>query len=366
MKRRWGKIRKLAHIERIEKHYPIGGKDRIALAAMENLGWQVIVQKDQCKIGDLVVYCEIDSVLPDKPEFDFLKDKRIRTMKMSGVRSEGICFPLSILPEGNYIAGDDVTEIIGIKQFEGTMDVENDNIPNIPEKKYPKWLMQKSWFRKLVLPKKASKGFPSFISKTDETRVQNATFYLNLDAEYVATEKVDGQSGSFCLVRQKAKNPFGKDKFEYMVCSRNLRLWNKDNSSYWNVSDKYNIEDVLRKLIGDNDWVAIQGECVASNVQGNKYKVKEPDLYVFNLIYPTGRIGSLEAKRIVEEHNMKFVPIIDEKISLKGMTVNDVLDYATDKSQLFDTLREGVVFRSLDGKHSFKTVSPEFLMKNKE
>lgn len=333
---------------------------------MKNLGWQVIVQREQCKIGDLVVYCEIDSVLPNKPEFEFLKDKRIRTMKMSGVRSEGICFPLSILPEGNYMAGDDVTEIIGIKQYEGTMDVENDNIPNITKKKYPKWLMRMSWFRKMVLPKKTSKGFPSFISKTDETRIQNATFYLNLDTEYVATEKVDGQSGSFCLMRQKAKNPFGKNKFEYIVCSRNLRLQTKDNSSYWSVSDRYDIKNVLQTLIGDNEWVAIQGECVGSNVQGNKYKVKEPDLYVFNLIYPRGRIGSLEAKKIIEEHNMKFVPVLDEKISLKDMTVNDVLDYATGKSQLHDTLREGIVFRSLDGKHSLKAVSPEFLMKNKE
>jgi hypothetical protein len=46
------------------------------------------------------------------------------------------------------------------------------------------------------------------------------------------------------------------------------------------------------------------------------------------------------------------------------MTVNEVLDCATGKSQLRtdNGLREGVVFRSQDGKQSFKAVSPKFLM----
>lgn len=110
--------------------------------------------------------------------------------------------------------------------------------------------------------------------------------------------------------------------------------------------------------------MAIQGECVTPNVQGNKYHVKTADLYVFNLIYPTGRVGSLEAAKIVEKQGLKFVPIIEEAVDLKGKSVAEVLEYATGQSQLYDTLREGVVFRSQDGVHSFKAVSPEFLMKH--
>lgn len=129
-------------------------------------------------------------------------------MKMSGVLSQGICFLLSILPEGNYEIGDDVTDIMGITQYEPTMDKEevNDTENEKIVKKYPKFLMRWAWFRKLVLPKKQSKGFPSFISKTDETRIQNAPFYLEMDCNYVATEKVDGQSGSFTLQRVKGKH----------------------------------------------------------------------------------------------------------------------------------------------------------------
>lgn len=123
---------------------------------------------------------------------------------------------------------------------------------------------------------------------------------------------------------------------------------------------------MLRDLIGDNEWVAIQGECIAPNVQGNKYRVSEPDLYVFNLIFPDGRIDSIRAKEIIEKYGMKFVPIISEKIRIKGMSVSEILGYATGKSQLFNTLREGIVFRSMDGKQSFKAVSPDFLIKHNE
>ena len=347
---------------------PIEGKDRIALAGI--LGWTVIVQKSEFKEGDKVVFCEIDSVLPEKPEFEFLRSKkfRIKTMKMSGVLSQGICFPLSFLPEGKYEIGDDVTEFMGITQYEVTMDKEEaDNDSSIKNvKKYPNFLMKMGWFRKLVLSKKQEKGFPSFISKTDETRIQNAPFYLDLDCKWVATEKIDGQSGTFSLQRVKGRHFWNKDTYDFAVCSRNLRKWREDNSSFWSVAKKYNIEKVLHELIGDNEWVAIQGECVASNVQGNKYHVTEPDLYVFNLIYPSGRIGSIAARTIVNKYGLKFVPIIEEVVDIKGMSVPDILKYATGKSQLYDTLREGIVFRSLDGKQSFKAVSPDFLIKNNE
>lgn len=360
--------RKLAHIEKIEWIKPIEGKDRIALAGV--LGWTVIVQKSDYEIGQKCVFCEIDSVFPEKPEFEFLRNKkfRIKTMKMSGVLSQGICFPLSMLPKGNYEIGDDVTDILGITQYEPTMDkedvIETENEKTV--RKYPQFLMKWSWFRRLVLPKKQSKGFPSFISKTDEIRIQNAPFYLDMDCSFVATEKIDGQSGTFTLQRIKGKHFWNKDAYDFAVCSRNLRKWNRDASAFWSVAEKYNIEQILHQLIGDNEWVAIQGECVASNVQGNKYKVTEPDLYVFNLIYPSGRLGSVEAKKILGEYGLKFVPIIEESITLKGMSVADVLKYATGKSRLYDTLREGIVFRSLDGKQSFKAVSPEFLIKYNE
>lgn len=360
-------MRKLASIRIVKELHPIEGKDRIELAIID--GWQVIVKKDEFKVGDKCIYIEIDSVLPEKEEFEFLRSKkfRIKTLKMAGTLSQGICFPLSILPSNKeYEIDEDVTEILGITQYEPTMDKEtNIEAETSKKRKYPKWLMRFKWFRNLVRPKKEAKGFPSFVSKTDETRIQNMPFILNNKFPFVATEKIDGQSGTFALVRKKSKIPFLKDKFEYIVCSRNMRIPVKDNSSYWTVSEKYNIEDKLKMLIKDEPWIAIQGECIAPNVQKNKYKVKEADLYVFNVIYPSGRIGSEEAKAICENVGLKFVPIIDTNYILPG-TVNELLEYAHGDSALGNTIREGIVFRSKDGSISFKAVDPLFLLKYDE
>lgn len=358
-------MRQLASIKRITDIQPIEGKDRIVLAMVD--GWSVIVQKSEFQVGDLCVYVEIDSVLPEKPEFEFLRSKnfRIKTMKMAGVISQGICFPLSILPAGrSYQEGEDVTELIGVTQYEPTMDKERDD-DNTPKKKYPRWVMRNKLLRRLILGKKkgGSKAFPSFVHKTDETRIQNMPFILKDKQPYVATEKIDGQSGTFALVRHK--HFLRRDTFEYIVCSRNYRLPKPDNSSYWSVSNYYNIEDILKDWIGKDDWIAIQGECVGPGIQKNKYHLDRYDLYVFNVITPNGRLGSVQAKKLCGMDGLNFVPILQTDYVLPD-TVNEVLEYAHGKSALYDTLREGIVFRSQDGKHSFKAVDPLFLLKYDE
>lgn len=356
-------MRTLASVKVISEILPIEGKDKIGLATVD--GWRVIVQKDQFEVGGKCVYCEIDSVLPEKPEFEFLRSKnfRIKTMKMAGVISQGICFPMSVLPAGNYSVNQDVTNIIGVKQYEATMDVEAQKEVKVSKYKFIRWLMRFNWYRQFVYKHdhRAGKGFPSFIQKTDETRIQNMPFLLQDKSKFIVTEKIDGQSGTFALTQKKTL--FGK-KFEYIVCSRNLRLFNKDNSSYWKVSDKYDIESVLKSIIGDNEWVAIQGECVAPNVQGNKYGVSEADLYVFNVIYPNGRMGTVNASELCREEGLKFVPIVCS-YTLPD-TVDEILAFAHGQSALGNTIREGIVVRSIDGKTSFKAVDPLFLIKYNE
>ena len=356
-------MRRLATIREITEIQPIEGRDRIVLATVD--GWHVIVQKTDFEVGSKCCYIEIDSVLPEKPEFEFLRSKkfRIRTMKMAGVISQGICFPLSILPvkkDGSeYEIGEDVTDIIGVKQYEETMDNDKEVAPSKSKKKYPAFLMRFKWFRRLILPKKTKGGFPSFISKTDEERIQNMPWILKDKQEWIATEKIDGQSGTFALVKHKG---WFRTHYEYIVCSRNLRLGNHDGSSYWKVSDKYEIENTLKNMIGNNEWVAIQGECIGPKIQKNKYRVTDCDLFVFNLIYPNGRVGSQLAKSMCEQHGLNFVPILDEHVILPD-TVDEVLAYAHGNSELADTLREGIVFRTKDGKQSFKAVDPEFLIR---
>ena len=354
-------MRKLASIQRVDWIRPIEGRDRIELAGI--LGWQVIVQKGEFSVGDYVVYIEIDSQLPEKPEFEFLRSRkfRIKTMKMGGVLSQGIVFPFSVLPDGSYELDQDVTDVLNIKKYEPAIE----DIPSEYKPKNPviKFLYRYKIFRKLFSHKFSKKQFPSFISRTDETRIQNIPDMLTRkDITFEVTEKINGQSSTFFLKREKL---FGIiPYFDFGVCSRNLRL-PKGNSGIWSLVDKYDIEDVLKSIIGNHDFVAIQGEHISPKVQGNKYKVSESDLYVFNLIYPDGKRNSLDMLSILSEYGISVVPVIHVKFTLPD-TVEELLDYATDTSMLYGTLREGVVIRNYENNVSFKVVSPEFLIKNDE
>ena len=85
--------RKLASIQCIKALEPIANADAIEKATV--LGWQLVVKRGEFRVGDLCVYCEIDSLLPERPEFEFLRPRRfiIRTVRLRGQISQGICFP---------------------------------------------------------------------------------------------------------------------------------------------------------------------------------------------------------------------------------------------------------------------------------
>lgn len=373
-------MRKLASIRKISRIDPIPGKDRIALATVD--GWSVIVNKADFAEGSLCVFVEIDSVLPERPEFEFLRSKnfRIKTMKMAGVISQGICFPLSILPGRDVMIGDDVTEILGIRQYEPTMDVEHENERSgrtVRRSRLAKYLMRFKWFRDLanITKHRGDTAFTKLVRKTDETRIQEIPYILlDKKTRWVATEKIDGQSGTFVLKKKKRRIPFIGDRFEFEVYSRNKRIPVEDDSSYWAVARKYDLKNRMAAMIdsvrgdnskGGNDFVALQGEVIGPKIQKNKYGRDSYELYIFNLIYPFGRIDSETASVICEYENIPFVPILNCEYTLP-YTVQEVLDYAHGKSELADINREGIVFRDEEGKQSFKAVDPLFLMQYDE
>jgi hypothetical protein len=63
--------RKLASIREIKEIVPIEGADAIEVAVVD--GWKVVTKKGEFKPGDLCVYFEIDSFLPIREEFEFLR-----------------------------------------------------------------------------------------------------------------------------------------------------------------------------------------------------------------------------------------------------------------------------------------------------
>ena len=192
---------------------------------------------------------------------------------------------------------------------------------------------------------------------------QNMPWILENKSKFIATEKLDGTSSTYTLV----KKPFGK--YDFIVCSRNVvqdtpsKKCFYDDNVYWEMAKKYSIESVLRYLIEDNDWITLQGETIGESIQKNKYNITGRDFYAFNLITSgAGRIDSVTARDTLKEYGIKFVPILSEEYILPD-TVDELMSQVKGESKLYPTLREGIVFRNYEQGISFKCVSNDFLIK---
>lgn len=336
-------MRVLASIQRIKALDPIENANAIVKATV--LGWQLVVKKDEFQIGELCVYCEIDSILPDRPEFSFLASRgwRIRTIRLRGQVSQGICFPLSVLPRDTPIVeGADVTEALGIRYYE----------PPVPAH----------------LAGKVRGPFPSFIPKTDETRVQ---VLEDLLVKYAGTpcfvtEKLDGSSATYYI----RNGQFG-------VCSRSLDLLEDEPgterpNSFWKVARQLNIEERLRGL---NRNIAVQGELIGEGIQGNKYRIRGQSVRFFNAfaIDDYRYLDFAEFTDLIAGLGLETVPVLDANWPLVA-DIPALVAASEGKSVLADTPREGIVIRplvehrdtvgsSLSARVSFKAISPAFLLK---
>lgn len=336
-------MRKLATIQKIKNLQPIEGADKIEKATV--LGWELVVKKGDFSVGDYCVYCEIDSVLPEKPIFEFLRPRkfRIKTVKLRGQISQGIAFPLSVLAEFATVEikeGLDITDLLGVEKYEPppSFSVSGD-------KKGP---------------------FPGFIPKTDELRIQSAPEVLtrpeNQGKRCYISEKVDGTSGTFYL----------KDN-EFGVCSRNLELKDSEDNVHWIVAKQYKIDEILRELGRD---LVLQGEVLGPKIQSNKYKLPGLKLMLFSIFDLTNRVylNYHEFVEFVKKINMETVPILRDDYLLGQDDVNGLVKMSEAKSIVNPEIdREGIVIRTVDesqdidlGRLSFKVVNPKFLLKYEE
>lgn len=361
-------MRQLATIREISALRPIPGADKIEVAQVD--GWECVVQRDEFSVGQPIVYVEVDSVLPERPEFEFLRDRkfRVRTIKLRGQVSQGLVLPLSILPDGGKITkGLDATEILGITKYDPQAQQEAQLLsrqPKQPTNSVARFLMRFKWFRKIFLKPKRRNGFPDWIVKTDETRIQNMPVLFETESScktpFSVTEKMDGQSATYFLHR------VSKRRFEFGVCSRNIRLETPDNSSYWTIANKYKIKDILKQLIGNHNTVVLQGEICGSGIQGNKYHIDGYELFVFNLIYPDRKCSTSEIAKLVTPLGLKTVPILEEDKVLPS-TIAELVEYAKGRSTIRkEQKREGVVVRNIHKNISFKVINPDFLLAEKD
>ena len=367
--------RKLASVQKIKAIKPIEGADRIELVQV--LNWDCVATKGQYKIGDMVIYFEIDSLLPDIPAFEFLKGSswsqklnkyKISTHKFRGQISQGLVMPIKDLEELDrqihnreecvpiaYVEGTDLTEILEIEKYEPP--VSNGPLGD---------LISHEWY----------------VPKTDEERIQVCAedilpeYMKSEQGDWYASVKLDGTS---CTV--------GLFEDAFLIGGRNQ--WYKDENMYTTTVKKYgDIEKHLRdyqKLTGK--YIVFQGELCGPGIQSNRLGLKEKEWFIFNVwVSDTGKMDSykkldlLRFLNMCDDFGLPHVPIIpvSAKFDFKATTdidetVENLLKYVDGiKYRTFfddaspNQIAEGLVFRKNDMTYSFKVVSNKFLLKGGE
>lgn len=405
--------RELAYVVIIDDITSIEGYDRVELAHVG--GWTIVVGKGEFEAGNSAIYFEIDSKLPSiKPftDMEFLTRKKfkIKTQKMCKSYSQGLLMSASNFGWETAIepVGGVRTEVI--IDDEGKAHYPNDESRFLTKKlgvtyyvpednkrksksvdKYQRmarrhmslfihqpfrWLMKRTWGKKLLFvffgKTDDKKSWPEWVTKTDEERVENMSWILNDKNPWIATEKIDGTSTTFTMKREK------RNKYKFYVCSRNV-VFNKQESVlnqkcfyetnvYIEMANKYNIEAHMKDML-DNypewDWVTIQGETYGEGIQKNDYGIKEHNFMAFNLITSDkGRWNSIDMEMFLHKgYKIPTVPILNTEYILPD-TVEELREYVHSESSIINgNLKEGIVFRSLDGIKSFKCVDPEYLVK---
>lgn len=384
-------MRQLASIQKIIDLQPIAGADRIECATV--LGWNCVVKKGQFKVDDLCVFFEIDSVLPDRPEFEFLRREkfRLKTQKFKKQISQGLAWPVTLIQEEIVLfEGQDVTKLLGVTKYDPpsrTRGVGGKNAAG-PRKTFPTHL----------------------VSKTDESRIQsNAKLIAELEGvECYASVKMDGQS--LTLIKHD------KDGAETrLVCSRNFMKGRSFTvPARWSSKElrESGVEaDLPPKEIVDYHWefveqegyldrmpvgFAVQGEFCGPSIQQNRIGLAANSYFAYQVFDLTERrfLNFRDFLAFCKEFNIPHVPIeqingkdtfvmteefligIHKKVypnAAKNTAVGGLVEMSKGKYPNGHE-REGLVIRPVEerrserlgGRTSFKVINPEFLLKTND
>ena len=408
--------RELCYAVYVDAIEPIPGKDRVEAAVVG--GWKMMVPKGAFQPGDPGIYFEIDSQVPlDNPVFEFcakykghIKTQKFKTPEgqfwSQGLLMSAKDFGWTIDRIDEVFITDDkmvrhipgtesafLTEKLGVTYYEPEDNKRKAKVnpdaklntalalhPHIA-KKFGKFIKKNKflrfWFLFLFGKKKDSEtAFPTkfqYVHKTDQERCENMIWVLKDKTPYVVTQKCDGSSGTYILERK----PFGK--FEFYVCSRNVRQLTPnqksyyDDNHYWNVAFKYDLENKMKdymKKHPDINYLCWQGEVCAPQIQKNPQGLTEEHLFLFHCIDSNGRWAMLNAIKMWKEYGLETVPVVNEnyilpddfeefKLSADGYYDPSVCEGKTQQK------REGFVYyKTTDPNFSFKNVSREYLMKH--
>lgn len=374
-------MRALATIRKIADIQPIDGADQIVVATID--GWKLVVKKGEFKVGDLVLYIEIDSWVPhelapflskgqEPREYNGVKGERLRTIKLRGQVSQGLLLnPTSVdqyieykiseeepgaMPTSRILMfgkeGDDLTEALGIQKWEAPIPAQ--------------------------LQGQASGAFPtSLIPKTDQERIQNCFGDIQKKAKRFATEKV-WNAETQTLEERPAVLPEDFEEPTYEVTLKldgssctifrwegELRVASRNLELKINDENKDNTFVAMALKIGDSipEGIAVQGELMGPGIQGNREAFTEHRFFVFDMfnIKEHEYLSPSQRRNYCQWLGLEHVPMLGDAWNAPE-SVESGLAIAEGPS-INHKIREGLVWKcNEDPSFSFKTISNKYLL----
>lgn len=356
----------LAVVTKITKIEPIKDKDRIVLATVE--GFNSIIQKNEFNVGSECVYVFYDSILPEKPEFEFLRKRcwsekykgfRIRPMKMGGVVSEGLILPMSVLPPGNYKQGEVVTDKLNIRLYDPEVEEEVFK-KKTPRQKFEhfcksfplrrfKWY--RDWMNKLFAREK--KAYKDWFPKSDEENIERIFDEVKEnfnDRDFIVSEKMEGQAAVYEYIRKRnVLNCYSHSCYTIDGNWANYAKQNDIKNKLKAYCKKHNLKEI-----------AISGELCGPGIQKNIYKFDSIKLFLYGAYLKDGHVFTWdELKELSNEIGIPTVPYLETR-KLPN-TLEEIVKYSEGKSIVNSSVpREGVVWRTNEWDCHFKNKSREY------
>lgn len=359
--------------------------------------YQVVSKKGQFKVGDLAVYIQPDSVVPQTEPFRFIwepyslrgpddpvdhvvpeKRRRITVRKFRGEWSEGLLLPITDFEDlyvrfGEDITfrtneGDDVSDLLGITHYDPDTESTKGESGHAPKlrKKYPQSLI--GWFRFL---QRKVKNFLGLGSNTDGSTdnislgipVYDVDALKNYPATFedgepvIVTEKIHGSNARFIF-------------FDGIMYAGSRKLWKSPSSNC-----------IFRKAVREIPWIeewcrahegyVLWGE-VTPTQGGYEYGSKNVQFFVFDVRTPDGKWvdeSTSEGIELLTHLQSHFVPVL-----YKGpYNLEKIREFVDGNSTIASAknIREGVVVKTAIernvrglGRAQLKIVSNKYLEKD--
>lgn len=322
----------LASIQRIlaVAHHP--NADLLDVVTVK--GYQAIVKRDQWKIGDLCIFIEPDSVLPESATWTAMyraKSNRVKAIKLRNVFSFGIVESFeNVGYTGPVEDGLDVTAVLGVTKYD----------PPAPQ------------------DLSASGPYGYGIPKTDEHRWQSISD-LPYGKKVDVTLKIDGQSWSAFV-------KFNSDgTVEKGIGGRTFLFKEDTDNNYTRNEKRYNALEKLEAFCRNHGNVSlcIRGESYGEGIQSknhNPHSKAPKNLALFSVWLIDERRYATKGNpfyihAIAGELGIPTVPVIEKDVVL---TPEMVHYYSEGINKINSQPFEGVVINHESG--SFKVINLEY------